>query len=100
VLIELIFYDMQDVFRVTKKSIAGGDNLSNLKEQLKSAYLDYLIVSPEAKKIDFGLDREIRKGFTELLTGRLALAAESTDPGIIEKDIATLEDCYRRIFGI
>ncbi|MBU4304458.1 MAG: hypothetical protein KJ893_02365 [Candidatus Omnitrophica bacterium] len=97
---KLIFYDIQDIFRAAKKSITSRTDAGKLKEQLKLAYLDYLIVSPEAKRIDFGLDREVRKVFNELLTGHLAAAVEASNPGIVENDMATIEGHYRRIFGI
>jgi len=96
---KLIFYDIQDVFLTTKSSIKNGADLGKIKEHLKLAYLDYLIVSSEAKKIDFGLDRSVRKSFNELLTGHLAAAVNASNPGLVENDMATIQDNYRQIFA-
>jgi len=96
----LIFYDMKDVFRATVEGLREGLSLAALKERLKFAYLDYLLVSPTARKKEFNLDRNIRKLFTGLLTAELAKAVDEGEASSIESKFDAILNDYRSIFGL
>lgn len=99
----LILYDIKDVFRSVEEGLnVERLSLSRLEERLKLAYLDYLAVSPEARKRDFNLDRDIRKIFTELLTADLARAVSlgGGSRSILQNRLVSIEDSYRKIFGL
>ncbi|MCG2712133.1 MAG: hypothetical protein L6416_07415 [Candidatus Omnitrophica bacterium] len=98
--IALIFYDIKDVFYATEEGISEQLALDILKERLKIAYLDYLVVSSQAKKLDFERDRQIRKAFSDLLTGHLAKAVLQSDMSMLKKGMANIDENYKEIFGI
>lgn len=98
-LYKLIYYDIRDVFQATKEGLEKGLPLAALKERLKAAYLDYLVISPDARKANFNLDREVRKIFNEVLTARLAEAVSKGEGDILLANFKRIEDNYRNIFG-
>lgn len=97
----LIYYDIKDVFRATGEGLnVERLPLEKLEARLKFAYLDYLLVSPEARKKDFNLDRDIRKSFTELLTGELARVVSQGNLGTAQNKLNAIEENYKSIFGL
>ncbi len=96
----IIYYDIKDVFQATEEGVKQQLPLDKLKERLKLSYLDYLLVSPAAKKIDFGIDREIRKYFNELLTAELAKAVTGVTDVKMKEATAAIEESYKSVFGI
>ncbi len=95
----LIFYDIKDVFSEVLNNL-NTKGLYQLKETLKFAYLDYLLVSPAVKKRNFKVDRDIRKSFTELLGGLLAKAIEEKNSIFIEGKFSKIEKDCKAVLGI
>lgn len=98
----LIYYEMKNVFRDTVKGIESGrlPPLATLKERLKLAYVDYLLVSPKAREKNFDLDREIRKDFNKLFTGDLAKAVSEDNKNILQNAFNSIENKYKDIFKL
>ncbi|OQX87718.1 MAG: hypothetical protein B6D55_02560 [Candidatus Omnitrophica bacterium 4484_70.2] len=95
----LIYYDIKDVFNEVLTNL-NTKGFYQLKETLKFAYLDYLLVSPAIRKRNFKIDREIRKSFVELLGGLLAKAVEEKSSIFIEGKFSKIEENYKSILGI
>ena len=95
----LIYYDIKDVFYEVLTNL-NTKEFYQLKETLKFAYLDYLLVSPAIRRRNFEVDREIRKSFTELLGGLLAKAVEEKNSIFIEGRFSKIERDCRTILGI
>ncbi len=96
----LVLYDMRDVFRVSIIGIEEKLSLSKLKERLKFAYLDYLLISPEVRKKNFNLDRETRKLFEEVLVSGLAVAVSEGDAHNFKRKLEAIENNYKTAFRL
>jgi len=96
----LIYYDIKDVFKATMGGVSEGLSLAKLKGRVKFAYLDYLLVSPQAKRKNFNLDRAIRKGFADILIADLAKAVLQGNTYVVQSRFDSIEHNYKNIFGL
>ena len=96
----LIYYDIKDVFKATMGGISEGISLAKLKGRFKFAYLDYLLVSPQAERKNFNLDRAIRKGFADILIADLAKAVLQGNTYVMQSRFDSIEHNYKNIFGL
>ncbi len=95
----LIFYDIKDVFGEVLSNL-NTKGLYDLKETLRFAYLDYLLISPVVKKKNFEVDRRIRKTFNEVLGGLLARAFEEKNPSLLRGKLARIEESYKLVLDV